>query len=1810
MAEITPLTNADINPLTSGDPTKKATPLTAEDINPPTDNFILSEDEKINFNIDTIYQLQEKTNSETLPFIDEPTQEDTDNKFQTAKSWMYGWYSGKSHLTSFQAHVFNNADEAADDAIELFGNDRKKWEYEYLYGSEFAQQNNLLTSKDFNNLEQKLKEKDEFRKDLNFTSTKVGTEKPKNALTNAVYTSSLDTPSKQALADLFTERFLGKGRVMPLSARLGAFVFDKQYRYETLVGLDSYIDLLREKAVEEKPKNYRPDYFGRFEPEGVWEKTIAGFGQAPADLLILGGATALTRSPAYGFGLVAAIESSDEGIKTTAYNTAKGMIEGKIIGSIAHQPTWKRRVTMFGMYGSGNAWWHGGQFDDIVSSGIVMASFGIVGPGKVTDTAGLTNPKSRLNKEGEVISIDPKAKGVNEQGITVYEVNGAERISLDIKKLDSHAEPVKQFINTKDTSGFKREIEPQILEADVKSLSVKEKSSEPTTHLDNMFSIKGKKGTDAAIKRGDDYIPFEVVKETTKSEYKDPMYDLVETKDGRIESKEGAPSVKETIIVPRETVIKNGKFLDTYFSVDGTGKIIKIADITTRSDAFNPRGNRWAIESAEATGKRILEKEKQLNLDKAREDIVSFDSKGKPIKPKKSKVEAEPEVKILDPLGETGLEKFQTVAFADAYGFKLANDGSVILKYSDLVQLKNKKDVLKESLNKKNNKWIANAIKEADVLIENRNSRLDKRVNNYDVVLKRSRMGLNDHLTSAIEARPNLGDTNVRRHEHLEASIYENVNVKEPTRKTGEDGRPVETDITPEAAPGKIGMFNQMLKKGLTFVEMNVLAPKFIGDQKRNSILNFAITRTDNIMFRETRALLEKLLYRSEIKFDPKSIDTAKYVVQENSTIRLPFVVSYMKNALGKIVPIRGKTGALTLFEQLYRTGKDGIIQTKQVVDSIRERSFEKEAEARANVKGNKTKEKVNAEYLKKNADGTFKYQMSYAEMKTRFKLNDLQIQIVEAMDIGLRNMLNMYNQSVRKYKDQSNAVIVERPNYDIRSWLGSERAFITAKKDVVELGIKEGDLVVALPGKNTKELKTFVNFFLKENPMYANTKKFKLNYVKKQRQLTRDNVKLIDVFQEIHKFAQLTNPEAMAAIKATEIAFAKKTTSFKPTLERKGTRGFSGERPGREGVQDYWKSYIDYMDGGVKAIKMMEWKDKVEPMLYNKNFLKDFPQQMKTSKAWIDNALGREPGRIAKLIDDVTTSVGNRIGNADALPWMVRTGNKVTLYKNLLFFNIRFANAQLVQPLQVLAPALKDMQVNYNIKGDIGFSLLNGTYLTFRATKEFSELIVLASESKNKTLDDKYLREFGVDPTSGRDLRTRNEEMAYLIKDVGLGKNLTGMLERHSRLQALATYYSFLKSAKYDKTHGKEAMFEQAMRQTDNLMVEYDARHRAVMYGNKGLGGTLGNFMGLFKTFQHNYFGKTAKYIRTARENGVKGIEPLVGHFTMQIMTAGLLGVMAIEQVDSIIEYINAGKAKFLKSPKKLLTATELILTSDTLSIGEKFGMPSVIAGFDISSTLQAPGLSINDIASFPTASYLFGWGDNRHNGVLGEFATNLLPKLATNTVNDVDTYRFLKITLPPVLQAPLDQYYAKMPWREYPEAFGIVPPNKTIHYTDDHATFYTRDKDRYVVRDPFKNMSGKLRRNAKDFLAVWFSGKSFEESLVTRALWANKKISNHIKDVKTANVTGAAIALVDGNQPVLMYHVFALMEMGYSQDAAFKMITTRIKNMDDTAMNRIKALSQQYNMDTADFLDSVIHNNKLSGDIMPGFRYGTIMK
>ena len=47
-------------------------------------------------------------------------------------------------------------------------------------------------------------------------------------------------------------------------------------------------------------------------------------------------------------------------------------------------------------------------------------------------------------------------------------------------------------------------------------------------------------------------------------------------------------------------------------------------------------------------------------------------------------------------------------------------------------------------------------------------------------------------------------------------------------------------------------------------------------------------------------------------------------------------------------------------WQEELKSHKERLAQAKQVVDAIRERSFIKEAEARANVKGNKTKEKVN----------------------------------------------------------------------------------------------------------------------------------------------------------------------------------------------------------------------------------------------------------------------------------------------------------------------------------------------------------------------------------------------------------------------------------------------------------------------------------------------------------------------------------------------------------------------------------------------------------------------------------------------------------------------------------------------------------------------------------------------------------------------------------------------------------------------------------------------------------------------------------
>ena len=154
------------------DPTKfrvKDVPITREETGFDPSKFKIKEDQKIidnkvNYWSDDIFEIQEKLNLPQPPFIS--TYDNSASKFETRASLAYGWNSAVSSSMHLLAGIPGWIDRFADNTVEFFGGDADKWAYNYLYGDDFAQDNNIISYDQIEKAGTKLKEKKQFREQL------------------------------------------------------------------------------------------------------------------------------------------------------------------------------------------------------------------------------------------------------------------------------------------------------------------------------------------------------------------------------------------------------------------------------------------------------------------------------------------------------------------------------------------------------------------------------------------------------------------------------------------------------------------------------------------------------------------------------------------------------------------------------------------------------------------------------------------------------------------------------------------------------------------------------------------------------------------------------------------------------------------------------------------------------------------------------------------------------------------------------------------------------------------------------------------------------------------------------------------------------------------------------------------------------------------------------------------------------------------------------------------------------------------------------------------------------------------------------------------------------------------------------------------------------------------------------------------------------------------------------------------------------------------------------------------------------------
>lgn len=641
-----------------------------------------------------------------------------------------------------------------------------------------------------------------------------------------------------------------------------------------------------------------------------------------------------------------------------------------------------------------------------------------------------------------------------------------------------------------------------------------------------------------------------------------------------------------------------------------------------------------------------------------------------------------------------------------------------------------------------------------------------------------------------------------------------------------------------------------------------------------------------------------------------------------------------------------------------------------------------------------------------------------------RAGLKGQEVEAAMGLQRGAQMVLDHYNNMAKRYGDGKIKPIEDMPNYLPHMFMGNFRVFVNNKKT--------GNTEYVYPANNpiqARTIKSRLGKVFKEGEYDINFSPVKLR---------TDADVAVSAFSEAVKLMQKTSPEAVAAREVMIDVLARRGFG-KHKMKRGGAGGFAGTEKGRKGVTSFLEGYKAYVEGGVKAAEGIKIRKEMADFYMDKN-VRRYPNAVDYAQTYVNNALGHT-GKITQVIQDVTRSwVGER-GVAQALGGL----NNATLYAKLLFGNARFIMAQGIQPYQVIPAKLADLQIK-GVDGRIAMAMLKA-HKDFVAPSAETKILVRYA-LQNRTIEPKFLSEFAGEHLFEKGLSSVPKK----IWDTITLRNASARMEQYSRLHSTLMFYHFLRDAGKSKSEARQ----QASYLTDKYMVEYNHFERPLIYGETGLG-VAGKPLGLFKTFQHNYLSQLTEHVKTAKQTGeVRGLTVFA---TGMVLTAGLQGVIAIEQADALLSALGAE------------TLTSRLLRSDAPDWA-LWGVPSATTGVDITSTLAAPGLAPSDLVSAPSLEYV-------GKSIAGGF--EWAKKSVAGTATPADATNFLKNVAPTSMHGWIERYFQR--------------------------------KDG-LYRDPRKRDIGVLNRDVKDWVSRYLSGRSLKESLLMKTMYEISRVERRKAD------------------------------------------------------------------------------------------------
>jgi hypothetical protein len=534
-------------------------------------------------------------------------------------------------------------------------------------------------------------------------------------------------------------------------------------------------------------------------------------------------------------------------------------------------------------------------------------------------------------------------------------------------------------------------------------------------------------------------------------------------------------------------------------------------------------------------------------------------------------------------------------------------------------------------------------------------------------------------------------------------------------------------------------------------------------------------------------------------------------------------------------------------------------------------------------------------------------------------------------------------------------------------------------------------------------------------------------------------------------------------------------------TMQKKGVWGMEGRKPWmteKQNATQFFENQTKYMEGAYNWSHLAEAAKDVNEVLRDGSVAAKHENAIKMSEAYMQNALGLNPSRVGRAIDEVVNSIGNATGIGPSNIRGFLGGAKAFANTSMLSLNPSFLAIQLIQGPAAL-PAMT--------------ALLRGRGLAPKSTMLTGGLDYITSAGITLLKDQSKLT-----PVERGALDYAKDNHVYAADMVEHSNTTTkgamyytnwatqhpaALIEQATRAQV---YMSFVKMMDDSGLKPKDGLYEQAHRLTDQTMNNYGAMEKPAIYNALG---PIGSMAYNLKSFGHN---EISRWSMLAREIPATGnAVPLLTQMASTIAIAGVMGLPFYTQWESIYDTITSK----LGEPRNL--SLDVMEASEKLSkaLGDdagKFkdvmshGAPTML-GMDVSKRV-----GLGDVLPNKASDVAFAGGSKLGGMVTSAASAAIHP--------DEPHLKAAAINFAP----PIAQGFMKDAW-----------------YTDG---------DMALSMDPAKATKATAELNATDHLLKKLGITGINESKQKERNFQLGKLDKTYQDKRDTAVAGLTFALAHG--------------------------------------------------------------------------------